>query len=57
MDLKHSLSAFIRALEKVLGDDKINDNLVMYMDRLVNLLTLLGTLQPRWKITNGLLCM
>jgi hypothetical protein len=51
---KNSLSAFIRALEKVLGDDEINDNLVMYVDRLVNSLTLLGQLQPRWKITNGL---
>ena len=29
---KNSLSAFIRALEKVLEDDEINNNLVMYVD-------------------------
>jgi hypothetical protein len=34
-EFKNSLSAFIRALEKVLGDDKINDNLVMYVDDLL----------------------
>ena len=33
---KNSLSAFIRALEKVLGDDEINNNLVMYLDNLVH---------------------
>jgi len=32
---KKSLSAFIRALEKVLGDDLINNNLVMYLDDLL----------------------
>ena len=32
---KNSLSAFIRALEKVLGDDEINNNLVMYVDDLL----------------------
>lgn len=32
---KNSLSAFIRALEKVLGDHEINNNLVMYVDDLL----------------------
>ena len=32
---KNSLSAFIRALEKVLGDDEINNNFVMYLDNLL----------------------
>jgi hypothetical protein len=32
---KNSLSAFIRALEKFLGDDDINKNLVMYVDDLI----------------------
>ena len=32
--LKNSLSAFIRALERVLGDDEITNNLVMYVDDL-----------------------
>jgi len=32
---KNSLSAFIRDLEKVLGDDEINKNLVMYVDDLL----------------------
>jgi hypothetical protein len=33
---KNSLSAFIRALGMVLGDDEINNNLVMYLDDLVH---------------------
>jgi len=33
---KNSLSAFIRAMEKVLGDDEVNNNLVMYLDDLVH---------------------
>ena len=33
---KNSLSAFIGALEKVLEDDEINNNLVMYLDDLVH---------------------
>jgi hypothetical protein len=32
---KNSLSVFIRALEKVLGDDEISTNLVMYLDDLL----------------------
>jgi len=32
---KNSLSAFNRALEKVLGDDETNNNLVMYVDDLI----------------------
>jgi hypothetical protein len=32
---KNSLSAFIRALEKVLGDNEINKNLVIYVDDLI----------------------
>ena len=32
---KNSLSAFIMALEKVLGNDEINNNLVMYVDGLL----------------------
>jgi hypothetical protein len=32
---KNSLSAFIRALEKVLGDEEINTTLVMYVDDLI----------------------
>jgi hypothetical protein len=32
---KNSLSAFIRALEKVLGDDEINNNFIMYVDDLL----------------------
>jgi hypothetical protein len=31
---KNSFSAFIRALEKVLGDDEITNNFVMYLDDL-----------------------
>ena len=33
---KNSLSAFIRALEQVLGDDEIKNNLVTYLDDLVH---------------------
>jgi hypothetical protein len=33
---KNSLSAFITALEKILGDDGINNHLVMYVDDLVH---------------------
>ena len=32
---KNSSSAFIRALEKVLWNDEINNNLVMYLDDLL----------------------
>ena len=39
---KNSLSAFIRALEKVLGDDEFNSNLVMYLVGLVRLSALLN---------------
>jgi len=37
---KNSLSAFIRTLEKVSGDDEIYDKLVIYLDGLVRLLAL-----------------
>ena len=43
---KNNLSAIIRALEKVLGDDEISDNLVMYLDELVHLLAMSEHLQP-----------
>jgi hypothetical protein len=42
---KNSLSAFIRALERVLGDDEINNNLVMYLDDLVHTSTFSEYLQ------------
>jgi hypothetical protein len=32
---KNGLSVFIKALEKDLGDDEINNNLVMYVDDLI----------------------
>jgi len=32
---KSSLSAFIRAFERILGDEEINNNLVMYVDDLI----------------------
>ena len=42
---KNSLPAFIRALEKVLGDDEINNHLVMYLDDVVHSSTFSGKLQ------------
>ena len=42
---ENSLSAVIRALGKVSRDNKINNNLVMYLDDLVNLLALSEHLQ------------
>jgi hypothetical protein len=39
---KNSLSAFIRALEKVLGDEEINNSLVMYLGDLVHSSTFLN---------------
>jgi len=46
MGSKNSLSAFIRALEKVLGDDEINNNLVTYLDGPAHLLATSEYLQP-----------
>jgi hypothetical protein len=33
---KNSLSAFIRALETVLGDDVVNDHVITYVDNLIH---------------------
>jgi hypothetical protein len=42
---QNSLSAFIRALEKILGDEEINKHLVMYLDYLVHSSVFSGHLQ------------